>query len=138
MHYILESTFPCFSIFRTNPSEGDSHFHPLFCTICIGCFCYLSSFDNNCILIGHSKHCVQSRRTRGVLKIERYPLRLTLKACMGEASSYSWAPGFVIISDSALLQETCTNSVCLLFKRVRGCEFRHYFSHFFSDLYFIG
>ena len=31
---------------------------------------FLSSFDNNFILIGHSKKCVQSRRTRGVLKIE--------------------------------------------------------------------
>ena len=31
---------------------------------------FLSLFHNNFILIGHSKQCVQSRRTRGVLKIE--------------------------------------------------------------------
>ena len=35
---------------------------------------------------------VQGRRTRGVLKIERYAQRLAQRACMEEASSYSWAP----------------------------------------------
>ena len=53
----------------------------------------LSLFYNNFILIGHSKQCVQSRRTRGVLKIERYEQRLTHRACMEDASSYSYAPG---------------------------------------------
>ena len=58
---------------------------------------FLSLFHNNFILIGHSKQCVQSRRTRGVLKIERYEQRLTHRACMGEASSYSWAPEIIYI-----------------------------------------
>ena len=31
---------------------------------------FLSLFHNNFILIGHSKQCVKSRRTRGVLKME--------------------------------------------------------------------
>ena len=35
---------------------------------------------------------MQSRRTRGVLKIERYEQRLTHRACMREASSNSCAP----------------------------------------------
>ena len=53
---------------------------------------FLSWFDNNVILIGHSNQCVQNRRTRGVPKIERFGQRLTHRACMGKASSYSWAP----------------------------------------------
>ena len=41
---------------------------------------------------------VQSRRTRGVLKIERHAQRLTLRACMGEASYYSWVPPAVLFT----------------------------------------
>ena len=53
---------------------------------------FLSSFNINFILIGHSKQGLQSRRTRGILKIERYSQRLTHRACLGEANSYSLAP----------------------------------------------
>ena len=44
---------------------------------------FLSLFHNNFVLIGHFKQCVQSRKTCGVLKIERYGQRLTHRACMG-------------------------------------------------------
>ena len=37
---------------------------------------FFSSFDNF-ILIAYFKQCLQSRRLRGVLKVERYPQRLT-------------------------------------------------------------
>ena len=40
---------------------------------------HLSSLDNDFTLIGLLKQCVQSRGTRGVLKIERYAQRLTHK-----------------------------------------------------------
>ena len=50
---------------------------------------FLSSFDDVFILIGHSKQCVQSRRARGILKIERYAQRLTHMTCIGEERSYS-------------------------------------------------
>ena len=85
------------SIFRTNPSAVVSHLHQFtsFCTIWVHCFQVLSSFDNNLIMIGHPKQCVQIRRTRGVLKIERYAQRLTHRACTGEASSNSWSPNNV-------------------------------------------
>ena len=49
---------------------------------------FLSSLDNEFILIGYFKQRVQCRTTRGVLKIEIYWQRLTHRACMGEASSY--------------------------------------------------
>ena len=39
----------------------------------------LSSLDKDFTLIGPLKQCVQSRGTRGVLKIERYAQRLTHK-----------------------------------------------------------
>ena len=55
---------------------------------------FLSSLDNEFILIGYFKQRVQCRTTRGVLKIEIYWQRLTHRACMGEASSYWWAPAF--------------------------------------------
>ena len=45
------------------------------------------------ILIGYFKQRVHCRTTRGVLKTEIYGQRLTHRACMGEASSYWWAPG---------------------------------------------
>ena len=88
IHYILETTFaPIFlSIFRTNPSAEDSQLHKVtsIYAICIHCFCYfLSSFDNNFIMIGRSKQCTRSQRTRGGLKIERYAQSLTHRACMG-------------------------------------------------------
>ena len=72
-------------------------------------FAIFSWIDNNVILISHSKQYVQSQRTRGVLKIERYEQRLTHRACMGEASSYSRAPAtamnsFIEFSALALIE----------------------------------
>ena len=90
MHYILESTFARIFLFLELILQPETviynnlinlhNLHTLF-------LLFLSLFHNNFILIGHSKQCVQSRRTRGVLKIERYEQRLTHGICMGEASS---------------------------------------------------
>ena len=52
---------------------------------------FLSSLDNDFILIGHFKQCVQCRTTRGALKIERYRQRLT-QGYSAYGGSYSWAP----------------------------------------------
>ena len=67
------------SIFRTNPSAGDSHLHQFaqFAYIVCGILVFL---------ISNSKQYVQSRGTCGILKIERGTQRLTDRACMGEAS----------------------------------------------------
>ena len=59
------------SNFRTNPFAGGSHLHQ-FAQFASLFLLFLSSFDNNFVLLGHSKQCLQSRRTRGVLKVERY------------------------------------------------------------------
>ena len=91
MHYILESNFRRIFLFLELTLQRETFtsiyislhdLHTLF-------LLFLSPFNNNFILIVHSKQCVQSRRTRSVLKIERYAQRLTQ-----EASSYSWARGF--------------------------------------------
>ena len=52
---------------------------------------FLPWLDNDFILIGHFKQCVQCRTTRGVLKIERYGQRLT-QGYSAYGGSYSWAP----------------------------------------------
>ena len=79
MYYILESTFARIFLFLELALQQGTHIYINLhsfaqCTICMHCFCYifLSSFGNIFILIGHSKQCMQSRRTRGVLKIEKY------------------------------------------------------------------
>ena len=80
--------YPCLNlcaylpILSTNPSTNNN-LHTLF-------LLFLSSFDSKFILIGHSKQCLQSRRTRSVLKLERYAQRLPHRACMEEAFSFSW------------------------------------------------
>ena len=75
---------------------------------CIFFLLFMYSFDKTFILIGHCKHCALSRRTRGVLKIERYVQRLTHKAFIGEAISYSWASehacGFAMTLDCFTLK----------------------------------
>ena len=95
MHYILESTFARIFLFLELTLQQETHIyinlHQFAQFACI-VFAFLSSLDNDFILIGHFKQCVQCRTTRGVLKIERYGQRLTHRACMGETSSYSWAP----------------------------------------------
>ena len=75
MHYILESTFARIFLFLELILNQETHiytiyinFHNLHTLFLL----FFSLFHNNFILIGHSKQCVQSRRTRGVLKIERY------------------------------------------------------------------
>ena len=88
MHYILESTFARIFLFLELILQQETHIYNNLHQFAL----FLSLFHNNVILIGHSKQCVHSRRTRGVLKIERYEQSLTYRACMGEASSYSWAP----------------------------------------------
>ena len=94
MHYILESTFARIFLFLELTLQRltfisiyiNSH------NLCALFLLFLSSLDNDFILIGHFKQCVQCQTTREVLKIERYGQRLIHRACMGEASSYSWAP----------------------------------------------
>ena len=93
MHFVFNSIFACIFLFlfRTNPSglltftSVDIVLHNLLTLFLL----FSSSFDNNFILIGHSKQCVQSPRTGGALKTERCAQMLTHGACMGEASSYS-------------------------------------------------
>ena len=110
MHCILESTFARIFPFLKLTLEVETriyinlhNLHTLFVV-------FLSLSDVSFILVGHSKQCVRRRRTRGVLKIERYAQRLTYRACMGDASSYSWAP----------VRVGCQNEPCL-----RGCHIGH-------------
>ena len=71
MHYILESTFARTFIILELPLQREIHIN-LHCTFLhILFFVLLTSFDNNLIMIGNSKQCLRSRKTRGVLKIER-------------------------------------------------------------------
>ena len=93
MHYIIESTFVRFFLFLELILQQETHIYNNLHQFATLFLLFLSLFHNNFILIGHSKQCVQSRRTRGVLKIERYEQRLTHRVYMGEASSYSCAPG---------------------------------------------
>ena len=88
--------------FKTNPSAGDSHLHNLHRLVLL----FLSTLDNNFILIGPSKQWVQSRRARGVLKLERYTQRLTHRACMGEAISHSWSMRLSMLPLLASLMKT--------------------------------
>ena len=91
MHYILESTFARIFLFLepTLQQETDIYINlHQFAQFAYIVFAILSSLDNEFILIGYFKQRVQSRTTRGVLKIEIYGQRLTHRACMGEASSY--------------------------------------------------
>ena len=100
MHYILESTFAGIFLFLELILQQETHIYNnlrQFANLHTLFLLFLSLFHNNFILIGHSKQCVQSRRTRGVLKIERYEQRLTHRACFGNASSYSLAPAFLYI-----------------------------------------
>ena len=88
----IESTY--LPIFRTNPLAGDSHLHQFTSirTILRTLFLlFLPWLDNDFILIGHFKQCVQCRTTLGVLKIERYGQRLT-QGYSAYGGSYSWAP----------------------------------------------
>ena len=96
MHCILESTFALILLFLEQILQQETHIYTTLHNLHILFLLFLSSLDNNFILIGHSKVWVQSRRARGVLKMERYAQRLTHRACMGEASPYSWAPGYVL------------------------------------------
>ena len=81
IHYILESTFPRIFLFLEPTLQQETHIytnldnlHTLFFAF------FFSSFDNNFILIDHSKQCVQSRRTRGVLNIGQYTQSLNRRA----------------------------------------------------------
>ena len=74
MHYILESNFSPVFLFLELPLQRET---PIYITLHTLFVLFLSLFNNNCILIGHSKQFVQSGRTRGVLKIERYVQMLT-------------------------------------------------------------
>ena len=90
MHYILDSTFARIFLFLKLILQQETRIYNnlhQFAQFAYIVLLFLSLFHNNFILIGHSKQCVQSRRTRGVLKIERYEQRLTHRACIGEASS---------------------------------------------------
>ena len=71
MHYILESTFARIFLFLELILQQETPFttiyinlHNLYTLFLL----FLSLFHNNFILIGHSKQCVQSRRSHGVLK----------------------------------------------------------------------
>ena len=72
MHYILESTFAHIFLFLELTLQQETYVYINLHQFAYIVLLFLSSFDNNFILIGHSKQCVQSWRTRGVLKIERY------------------------------------------------------------------
>ena len=87
--YIHESTFARIFLFLELTLQQETHIYiNLQTLICRHCFCYFGRALTITLF-------VQSRRTRGVLKIERYGQRLTHRACMGDASSYSWAPDSV-------------------------------------------
>ena len=92
-HCILESTFALIFLFLEQILQQETQIYTTLHNLHILFLLFLPLLDNNFILIGHSKQWVQSRRARGVLKIERYAQRLTHRARMGEASPYSWAPG---------------------------------------------
>ena len=85
MHYILESTFARIFQFFELILQLEPYIYINLHTLYL---LFLSSLDDDFILIGHFKQYVECRTTRGVLKIERYARRLTHRACMGEASSY--------------------------------------------------
>ena len=91
MHYILESTFARIFLFLELILQRETHIYNNLHTLFL---LFLSLFHNNFILFGHSKQCVQSRRTCGVLKTERYEQMLTHRAFIGEPSSYSCAPAY--------------------------------------------
>ena len=46
-------------------------------------YCF-GSFNSNSLLIAHSKQCVPTRKTRGIIKIKRFAQRLTNRACTGD------------------------------------------------------
>ena len=79
MHYILQSTFAHIFPFLELTLEQDTHIYINLHTLFV---LFLSTFDNNFILFDHSKQCLQSQRTCGVLKIERYTQSLTHRACI--------------------------------------------------------
>ena len=82
MHYIFKSTFVCSFLFLELTLQQENQIYINLQNLQTWLLLFLSLFDNNFILIGHSKLWVQRRRTRGVLKIE---------GCRQKGSSYSWA-----------------------------------------------
>ena len=71
MHYILESTFARIFLFLELILQQETHIYINLHNLHTFFLLFLSSFGNNFILIGHSKQCVQSRRTRGSLNISK-------------------------------------------------------------------
>ena len=100
MHYILESTFARIILFfRTNPSGGDSrdinlHQFEQFAYIVL----LFSSIFVRQWLYSDWPFKTVGAEPENVLKTERYTQRLTHRACMGDASSYSWAPKVTVSS----------------------------------------
>ena len=88
LHYILESTFARIFLFLELIHQQETHIYINLNNFHILVLLFLSSYNNNFILIGHSRECVQSRRTCDVLKIERYAQKLSHRAGMGEESSF--------------------------------------------------
>ena len=99
MHYFLQSPLAGYFLLLELTLQRETHIYTNLHNLQAMFVLFLSSIDNTCfILIGQSKQCVQCRRTRRVLKIERYAQRLSHGACMGEATLYScvtnWANTF--------------------------------------------
>ena len=74
MHYILESTFVRIVLFLKVTPHQETHIYINLRTLFL---LFMSLFDNNFILIGYSKQCMQRQRTRGVLhaKVDSERLR---------------------------------------------------------------
>ena len=90
MHYFLQSPLAGYFLLLELTLQQETHIYTNLHNLQAMFVLFLSSIDNTFILIGQSKQCVQSRRTRRVLKIERYAQRLSHRACMGDATLYSW------------------------------------------------
>ena len=75
MQWIFESTFARIFLVLERTLEQETRIYDLNTVLLL----YLSSLENDFTLIGLLKQCVQSRGTRGVLKIERYAESLTHK-----------------------------------------------------------
>ena len=88
MHYILESTFARIFLFLEPTLQQETDIYINSHNLRILFLLFLSSLDNEFILIGYFKQRLQCLTTSSVLKIEIYGQRLTHRACMGEASSY--------------------------------------------------
>ena len=66
-----ESTFALIFLFLEPTLQQETHIYINSHNLGTLFLLFLSSLDNDFILIGHFKQCVQCRTTRGILKIER-------------------------------------------------------------------